>query len=100
MSAADRNYQEKRDFIRMQVSSDMSIKHAGQEHSAICKNLSGAGLLIECKQPFNPGDEIEVLIPQKGETHQPFHAITEVNRVEAIAEDKYHIGLSIKSILN
>lgn len=100
MSVADRSYQEKRDFIRMKVTSAMTIKHAGQTYEAVCKDLSGAGLLAECEQAFSLGDELEVLIPQKGETHQAFNALVEVSRADQISDNQYSLGLSIKNILS
>ncbi|WP_101756594.1 PilZ domain-containing protein [Oceanicoccus sp. KOV_DT_Chl] len=102
MSTADRSYQEKRDFIRMKVSSAMTILHAGNEYQATCRDLSGAGLLAECEQAFNLGDELEIIIAQQGETHMPFNAIVEVTRVDGDPEesDNYTLGLSIKTIKN
>lgn len=98
MSSIDRTYNEKRDFIRMRINSHVAIRHNGNDYQGICKDLSGAGMLVETEHPFVAGDKLEVKIEPKGENHLPFSATAEVQRVEAGANDKLTIGLAITEI--
>ena len=99
MASIDRSYSEKRDFIRMRVNSPVAIHHAGQDYQGFCKDLSGAGMLLETDRAFDIGTEVEVSIEQKCETHLPFNARATVSRVEDNG-DTYLVGLSITDILN
>ncbi|ARN75289.1 PilZ domain-containing protein [Oceanicoccus sagamiensis] len=98
MSTSDRSYNEKRDFIRMKINSQLTIRQDGQDYTGTCKDLSGAGMSIESDQSFAVGSELEVSIAQQGETHLPFNATAEVSRVEAGENGLFSIGLSIKEI--
>ena len=44
MSEHERDYAEKRDFIRMRVDADVSLIHAGQEIAGVCVDLSSSGM--------------------------------------------------------
>ena len=98
MASFDRNYNEKRDFIRMKINSEVTISQAGDKHSGICRDLSGAGMSVETDYAFSTGSKLDVAIEQKGDTHLPFHASAEVTRVDEIEEGKFLIGLSILEI--
>lgn len=98
MSSIDRTYNEKRDFIRMRVNSSVNIDQDGNHFKGICRDLSGAGMLIETDQLFEIGAQLRISIEQKGETHLPFNAQAEVSRVEPGPDDKHIIGLEIKEI--
>ena len=98
MESIDRTYNEKRDFIRMQVNSPLDIRHEGKDYQGICKDLSGAGMLIETDQLFEIGAHLEISIQQQGETHLPFHATAEVTRIEGESGEGHILGLSIKEI--
>jgi hypothetical protein len=98
MSPIDRSYNEKRDFIRMKINSPVNISHAGKIYKGICKDLSGAGMLIETNQLFAVGDEVDISIEQKAENHLPFNAKAEVSRIDAGADDKHIVGLAITHI--
>lgn len=98
MSSIDRSYNEKRDFIRMRINSPVSISQDGSEYTGVCKDLSGAGMLVETSHAFTEGASVEIAIPQQSETHLPFNALAEVSRVEAAPNDMYIVGLSITDI--
>ena len=44
MSEHERDYAEKRDFIRMRIDADVSLIHAGQEITGTCVDLSSSGM--------------------------------------------------------
>jgi len=98
MSTIDRSYNEKRDFIRMKINSQLIIRQGDVEYQAICKDLSGAGMSVESDQSFELGSDLDVSIAQQGDTHLPFNATAEVSRVEPTDNNKFIIGLSIKEI--
>lgn len=97
MASIDRSYNEKRDFIRMKINSPVSINCGDDSILGVCKDLSGAGMLVETEKTLPVGAELEVSIEQKGETHLPFHATATVSRVEPV-DDKFLVGLSIIQI--
>lgn len=98
MASLDRSFSEKRNFIRMKINSKVVINHEGNEFEGICKDLSGAGMLIETTEMFNLGDELDVSIQQKGETHLPFNAKVEVSRISKGDDGSQIVGLVIKEI--
>jgi hypothetical protein len=100
MSATSRTDEEKRIFHRWKIDSEVAIECKGEKSTALCKDLSGAGMLIEAEQALSVGDEITVSIEKKDETHLPFNAIAEVSRVEDGAAGRFIIGLSIKEIID
>lgn len=99
MSAYDRSYTEKRNFIRMMVNSPVNITYANRNYQGICKDLSGAGMLIETEDTFEIGAELEVTIQQKGDNHLPFNALVKVARVQTAQPGIQVIGLNIEEIL-
>lgn len=100
MSATETKAGEKRIFHRWKIDSEVTIECNGESSKALCKDLSGAGMLIETQQLFTVGDPLTVAIEKKDETHLPFNAITEVSRIEEGAAGKYIVGLSIVEILD
>ena len=98
MSSIDKSYNEKRDYIRMRINSAVHIRQAGNEYEGICKDLSGAGMLVETNQAFEIGSTLEISIDQKVETHLPFNATAEVSRVDEAPDSNYIIGLAITQI--
>ncbi len=91
-----RAYDEKRDFIRMRVSTPITIDVAGQQFEAVCRNLSGSGLLVESDGGLDAGTSVEVCI-KPGDSHSDFRASATVNRVDSEG-GRYLIGLSISAI--
>ncbi len=98
MSVSDKNYNEKRDFVRMKIDSEVTIRQGGNEYQAACKDLSGIGMLLETNTAFTSGDIVDVLIQQKSNLYESFNATAEVSRVEENGDGSYTIGLSIKEI--
>lgn len=97
-NCSERSYNEKRDFIRMKINSQLTMRQNGQDYEGICKDLSGAGMYVRSEQSFEPGSKLEVSIAQQGETHLPFNATAEVSRIEPTEDGQFSIGLSIKEI--
>ena len=98
MTTASRNFEEKRNFIRMKVAAPVHITMGDQQLHGKCKDLSANGLQILLDQAITVGTEAEVLIEQDGENRIPFKATVEVARSEELSEGEYLVGLSIKAI--
>ena len=100
MSAMEPTAAEKRIFHRWKIDSLVQIECKGKHSTALCKDLSGAGMLVETDQPFSVGDELKVSIERKEETHLPFNAMATVSRIEEGEAGKQILGLSIREILD
>ncbi|MGK0498791.1 MAG: hypothetical protein ACJAYG_000422 [Oceanicoccus sp.] len=98
MSSIDRCFNEKRNFIRMKINSDVIMTVIGEQYRGVCKNLSGTGMSIETSNSFEQNTQLELSIAQQGETHLPFNARGQISRVEKVSEGRYMIGISISEI--
>ena len=74
MSSTSRDYSEKRDFIRMQVSTNCQIQYKGEEHPATCLDLSSKGALIESEQPLEINSDLTLVINSGGGDTPPLLA--------------------------
>lgn len=95
MSLDDRNYSEKRDFIRMQLQSKAILEHAGQQYPALCLDLSSSGMQLEASVELAVGDRVRVLIPSEHNALKGLEADAEVVRVGESANGIRTLGLAI-----
>lgn len=95
MSRTDRDYEEKRDFIRMRVDADVSLIHAGQVVAATCIDLSSSGMQVQAPRSFTVGDRISVRIDSDHPALAGLAADTEVVWVEDQDGGGQRLGLSI-----
>lgn len=103
MSLNDRSYQEKRDFIRMRIDADINFLIEGktERYSGRCKNISGAGILIETDKKLEVGTVLEVVVPSESTEIDNLEASVEVIRVEAQPNShSFLLGTVIKKITN
>jgi hypothetical protein len=97
------NYEEKRNFIRMKVDTVVTFTKAeGKErYEGRCRNLSGAGMLLETNKKLEMGDRLKVVIPSEGPDFSPLEAIVEVVRVIPEPDlHKFRMGVVIRKICN
>ncbi|AZF41676.1 hypothetical protein C4J87_1503 [Pseudomonas sp. R1-43-08] len=94
MSEHERDYAEKRDFIRMRVDADVSLIHAGQEIAGVCLDLSSSGMQVQAPRQFSVGDRLTVRIDSEHAALKGLEADTEVVWTKA-ADDEQHLGLRI-----
>ena len=105
MNSIDRNYQEKRNYIRMKVDTPVSVKVESADTllNGVCKDLSGGGMLVELNSALPVGAEAYVEIAS-GHGHAPMlKAKTRVSRVESqpnAEEQPCVLGLEIVEVLN
>lgn len=100
MTTASAEYTEKRDFRRLNINSPVTIIHGDNEYAGVCKDLSGAGMLIETADNFSVGNTMTVAIKQDDNKGIPFNASVEVIRINTDDHNKSTIGLAIKEILD
>ena len=98
MSLNDRNYEEKRDYIRMRVDADISLLHAGQVIPAVCIDLSSSGMQVQAPRTFSVGDKLSVRIDSDHTALRGLEAETEVVWVTDEPEGGQKLGLTIVSM--
>ncbi len=95
MGQIDRDYAEKRDYIRMRVDADISLIYAGQIIPAMCVDLSSSGMQIQAPRLFKIGDRISVRIESDHAALKGLEADTEVVWTADVDEGKQKLGLTI-----
>ena len=95
MSHGTRDYSEKRDFIRMQVSTAASLIVNGERFPAVCVDLSSNGCQIEASQGFEVGSPVKVLIESGGGETPPLEANGTILRANKLADNGYRYGVAI-----
>ncbi|PBP32700.1 PilZ domain-containing protein [Pseudomonas syringae] len=98
MSRNDRDYEEKRDYIRMRVDADVNLIHAGQVISAVCIDLSSSGMQVQAPRLFQVGDKLSVRIDSDHPALKGLEAETEVVWVNDEEGGVQKLGLSIVSM--
>ena len=104
MVMASRDYQEKRDFIRMRVETPVQITllDGEESYSGTCVDLSGGGLLVEMQTLLPVGTLLEVNIASQ-HVHSPMlRAKTKVARVVSQPESEEQpckLGLEIEEVI-
>ena len=94
MSEHERDYAEKRDFIRMRIDADVSLIHAGQEIAGTCVDLSSSGMQVQAPRQFTVGDLLTVRLDSDHAALRGLEADTEVVWTKAVGDDQ-HLGLKI-----
>ncbi|MHC8321328.1 PilZ domain-containing protein [Pseudomonas sp. GB2N2] len=95
MSQTDRDYSEKRDFIRMRVDADVALIHAGDEVAGVCLDLSSSGMQVEAPRLFKVGDLLSVRIDSDHAALKGLEADTEVVWVREQDGGSQKLGLTI-----
>jgi hypothetical protein len=98
MSQNDRNYAEKRDYIRMRVDADVTLLYAGQIIPAVCVDLSSSGMQVEAPRAFKVGDKLSVRIDSDHAALKGLEADTEVVWLTDQDEGGQKLGLTILSM--
>jgi hypothetical protein len=95
MSLNDRNYEEKRDFIRMRVDADVRLIHEGEQIQASCIDLSSSGMQVEVPRQFDVGHILSVEIQSDHTALKGLKARTQVVWVMEEEEGTQRLGLRI-----
>lgn len=99
--ANDKNYSEKRDFIRMKISAPLGTKliTADKVIEGMCRDLSGGGLQVEAKETLAMGTELEVEVASTHGHSPSLRAKVKVIRVLEINAGNYLIGMEIINLI-
>jgi len=95
MSQNERDYSEKRDFIRMQLETGVTLEHSDTKLSGTCIDLSSTGMQIVARTDLQLGDRVRVLIPSEHSELEGLDAQTEVVRVSRLDDGRQRLGLAI-----
>lgn len=97
MSTADREYSEKRDYIRMTMNAQAQVHLDGEPSPLIgqCGDLSATGMSLTLDRPLPEGTELRVVIQSPNEQFQSLDARAKVNRCVADDQGHYFLGLEI-----
>jgi len=98
MSRNDRDYDEKRDYIRMRVDVDISLVYAGQIIPAVCIDLSSSGMQVQAPRTFKIGDKLSVRIDSEHAALKGLEAETEVVWLTDLEDGGQKLGLAIVSM--
>lgn len=82
MNLASKDYQEKRNFIRMRVETPVSIQLAnGTQLQGTCHDLSGGGMLISLNEEQPVGTMMQASVSSGHSHHQMLKANIEIVRL-------------------
>ena len=98
-----RDYDEKRDFIRVDVDCEILFKAEGaaQEESARLSNLSGRGMMFIAEREIPVDSSLEVRIQAENQVTSPLHAVVRVVRMAKQRRgDGYEIGAIITGVMD
>lgn len=97
-----RDYDEKRDFMRMAVDCEVRFRRVGNERefSGQVVNLSGRGLLFQSGEALTAGERLELSVePPAGGSAPPLQASGEVVRVTAVEPGpRYEIAVVLRDV--
>ncbi len=98
-----RDYDEKRDFIRVSVNCPVVFKaeDAGVEEYGRMQNLSGRGMMFIAERELAVESRLEVMIRPENDLTPPLHAEVRVVRVARPRRGNgYEIGAVIQEMLD
>lgn len=99
MSDRSRDYDEKRDFIRMNLGTNAVIHSNGASYSATCIDLSSTGMQLEAACVLAVGAQIEVEIGSQHDHLPGLKAVAEVVRVAPKEGETQTFGVRIEHML-
>ncbi len=98
-----REYDEKRDFIRVSVDCGLTFREAtdADEEQGLARNLSGRGMMFIAPRELPVDEMLEVTITPETDVTPPLHAMVKVVRVDKQRRgDGFEIGAIIKQVLD
>jgi len=99
MTSLARNYQEKRDFIRMQVSAPAVLTlDGGADIELTCLDLSSSGVQLQHYEPLPLNISGTLVISSGGGYTTPLEARITIRRIQQYGNDEYRIGAVIDNL--
>lgn len=99
MSERLRDYDEKRDFIRMNLNSEARLNVNGQMVPALCVDLSSTGMQLKVACRLDEGQQAEVEIGSQHSSLSGLKAVVTVVRCEPAGNNEYILGMHIDKML-
>lgn len=99
MSERLRDYDEKRDFIRMNLNSEAVLRFNDQTVSAVCIDLSSTGMQVRAASRLAEGQQAEVEIDSQHNSLSGLKAVVTVVRCEPSDNNEYILGMHIDKML-
>lgn len=101
MSSFDKDYSEKRDFIRMKISAPLTAIISANDGiiEGNCLDLSGGGMRVETQENIPAGTELDVEVSSDHGHNPSLKAKTRVVRTIARENGLYELGLEILAVL-
>ena len=101
MSQRLRDYEEKRDFIRMNLNSEAILHSNGQAYPAVCIDLSSTGMQLQTTCNVAVGEQVEVKINSQHSSLTGLVATATVVRNTPVEDDSEScvLGLQIDKML-
>ena len=102
MALFNRNFTEKREFIRMKVNTPAQFKLPGDDQTfeATCHDLSGGGMLLGVGKDMSLDNEVEVTLVAGKTPATYLHALCKITRIEEGPEDTQMVGLAFSEIFD
>lgn len=93
-------YDEKRDYIRMDIDCDITYKLADSDlvKSGRCTSLSGSGVSFISDSPYDPGLAMEINILPNNSITPSMVAFIEVVRSVRQEDGSFEVAATIKSL--
>ncbi len=100
MNLRNRTWDEKRDFIRMQVDTEVTIvvEESKQQFRGQCRNLSGTGMLLEVDSKIPEGQTCKTSLTSTNASFPGLDATIKVVRCTQLEDDLYQLGTEIVQI--
>ncbi len=96
------NYQDKRDYYRMMINSDVYITIKDPEFNskllATCRDLSATGIAVEIPHPIDLHTRVHVSIDSANHRIQPLEINGKVVRVQEEAPGCFLLGINISEV--
>lgn len=99
MSERLRDYDEKRDFIRMNLNSEATLHVDGQLFPALCIDLSSTGMQLRSASKLATGQQAQVEIGSQHSSLSGLKATVTVVRCEPADHNEYILGMRIEKML-
>jgi len=96
------NYDDKRNFYRMMLNSEVTVTiiddEANSKTLATCRDLSATGIAIEMTHPLEMNTAVRISVQSANSAVQPLDAKGKVVRVKEESANCYLIGVNITEI--
>lgn len=100
MPSLNKDYEEKRNFIRMFVNVQVKVTDpaTGESFQGESKNLSGDGILFVTSKQFEINQKLNVEVSSGQDSQAPLKAEFIVARADAIKDGEYEVAGSIHAV--